>query len=148
MKILLSLLLTFSFYFVMGQRIELERSRGGIRFYSDTLDLSSRQVLDALRDFPDAVASFKKFRSNAGLASVLGFTGGLFIGLPIGTAIAGGQPEWALAGVGVALIGVGIPLNKKSRQHAEEALTIYNREISMEGHLHLRMHTARLTFYF
>ena len=39
---------------------------------------------------------------------VFGFSGGALIGWPLGTAIAGGDPVWYLAGIGAGLIGVGV----------------------------------------
>jgi hypothetical protein len=36
------------------------------------------------------------------------YTGGALIGIPVGTAIGGGTPNWALAGVGAGLVGIGI----------------------------------------
>lgn len=39
---------------------------------------------------------------------IFGFAGGALIGWPLGTAIAGGDPDWYLAGIGAGLAGVAI----------------------------------------
>lgn len=44
-------------------------------------------------------------------ANILGGVGGFLIGWPLGTLIAGGEPEWVLAGMGAGVLAVAIPLS-------------------------------------
>lgn len=110
----------------------MHKTFGGTRFeyHNDTatFTVSPKQVLDIMRDDPLAYAEFKKARYNYSTAGVLGFAGGVLIVLPISTAIAGGEPEWALAAAGAALVITSIPLSKAFRRHAEESIDIYNKK--------------------
>jgi len=130
-------ILSFLFCFSItsyGQEIKLYKTFGGVRFERDSLILSSKQVHSLLEDEPEAFKQFKTARTNASIGSVLGFAGGLLIGIPIGTAIAGGNPEWGLALGGAALIISSIPFNRAFQRHAESALSIYNQKHSTRIH--------------
>lgn len=116
-----------------AQEIKLCKTFGGVRFERDSLILSPKQVHAILEEQPEAFKQFKTARTNASIGSVLGFAGGLLIGIPIGTAIIGGDPEWGLALGGAALIVSSLPFNKAFQRHAEGALSIYNQQ-----------HTARI----
>jgi hypothetical protein len=48
------------------------------------------------------------------------------VGWPIGTAIAGGEPNWALAGIGAGLIVVSIPFSQKFNKQVKSAVETYN----------------------
>lgn len=124
-------LIYFLLCFAIGshaQQIILYKTFGGVRFERDSLIISIKQVHSLLEEEPEAYQQFKKARTNASVASVLGFAGGLLIGIPVGTAIAGGDPEWGMALSGAALIGISIPFNKAFQRHAESALSIYNQK--------------------
>lgn len=116
-----------------SQQLAMYKTFGGVRFERDSLFLSARQVNSILQDQPEAYKLFKKARTNASVGSVLGFVGGLLIGIPIGTAISGGEPEWGIALGGAALIGVGIPFNIAYTKNAKNAIDLYNKQ-----------HTSRL----
>ncbi|MEP2670531.1 MAG: hypothetical protein ABJH04_16130 [Cyclobacteriaceae bacterium] len=122
----LSICSTVSF----GQQIEIYKTFGGYRFEQDSVSISPKMVLEAMKDNQLAYMEFKKAKSNLDVASVLGFTGGLLIGFPIGTAIAGGEPEWGLAAGGVGLILASIPFNSAFKRHAVTALDNYNADIN------------------
>jgi hypothetical protein len=111
-----------------AQEIKLYKTFGGIRFERDSLILSPKQVHFLLEEEPQAYKQFKTARTNASIGSVLGFAGGLLIGIPLGTAIVGGSPEWGLALGGAALIASGIPFNKAFKRRAENALDLYNQK--------------------
>ena len=115
-----------------AQNLTMHKAFGSTRFeyYKDTstFSVSPRQVLDIMRDDPLAYAEFKKARSNYSVAGIMGFAGAILIGFPIGTAIAGGEPEWGLAAGGAALIIASIPFTKSFHRHAERAIDTYNRK--------------------
>ncbi len=111
-----------------AQQINMYKTFGGVRFERDSLIISIKQVHSLLEEEPEAYRHFKVARTNASVASVLGFAGGLLIGIPVGTAIAGGDPEWGMALGGAALIGISIPFNKAFQRHAESALSLYNQK--------------------
>lgn len=101
---------------------------GGVRYEMDTLVLGPKQVLEVLKSNPVAFEEFKRAKVNYNIAGVLGFTGGVLIGLPIGTAIAGGDPEWGLAAGGVGLLLATIPFNRAYKGRAFGAIELYNKK--------------------
>lgn len=115
-----------------GQQLTMYHTFGGARFEytkdTTTFSVSPKQVSQILYDDPTAYEEFKRARSNYAAAGVLGFIGGGLIGFPIGTAIAGGDPEWALAAGGAAIIIASIPLTSAFKHHAEQAIDIYNKK--------------------
>lgn len=113
-----------------GQQITVYKTFGGFRFERDSVVISPRMVLETMKDNPLAYAEFKKAKTNLDAASVIGFAGGLLIGFPIGTAIAGGNPEWGLAAGGLGLILASIPFTSAFKNHALNALDNYNGSLS------------------
>lgn len=113
-------------FYCHAQEITIHKTFGGLRFERDTLVLSPKQVQYILEVNPLALEEFKKARTNSGIASVLGFSGGLLIGIPVGTALVGGSPEWGLALGGAALIIASVPFNKAFKRQAQSAVDTYN----------------------
>lgn len=106
--------------------IKMYKTFGGARFEMDTLVLSPKQVLQILKVEPLAYEKFKKAKANYNAAGVLGFAGGVLVGLPLGTAIGGGEPEWGMAIAGGVLIIGSFSLNNIFKSHAFEAIELYN----------------------
>lgn len=114
-----------------SQTITMYKTFGGVRFERDSLVISAKQTHDIISEDPIAFEQFRKARTNSAVASVLGFAGGLLIGIPVGTAlIGGGDPEWGLALGGAALIGISIPFNRAFQRNAQSALDSYNSKTS------------------
>lgn len=64
-------------------------------------------------------------RSALGITgNVLGFMGGGCIGWPLGTAIGGGDPQWAIAGIGAGLIAIGLPLSIIATRRAKHMASV------------------------
>ena len=124
---LLSFVILFSTCAAMAQEIKVYKTFGGVRFERDTVVLSLNQVLDIVKENPEAYTEMKLAKKNNSAAGAFGFAGGLLIGLPVGTAIAGGNPEWGLAAGGVALLLVSMPFNRAFRDHTMHALDFYNK---------------------
>ncbi len=130
-KPLLLWLVCFALFgFCNAQEIKMYKTFGGVRFEMDTLVLSPKQVLEILKEEPLAYEEFKQAKVNYNVAGVLGFTGGVLVGIPIGTAIAGGDPEWGLAAGGAALILGSIHFNRVFKARAFNALELYNKKYS------------------
>jgi hypothetical protein len=115
-------------YLCNAQEIKMYKTFGGVRYEMDSLILSPKQVLEVLKDNSVAFEEFKRAKVNYNVAGVLGFTGGVLIGFPIGTAIAGGDPEWGLAAGGVGLILASIPFNRAYKGRAFGAIELYNKK--------------------
>lgn len=128
---LLLILFLFAASHACGQSksITLYKTFGGVRFERDSLILSPKQVQYILEEDAMALSLFKKARTNSATASVLGFAGGVLVGIPVGTALLGGDPEWGLALGGAALIGVSIPFNRLFLKQAQQAIDRHNQQI-------------------
>jgi hypothetical protein len=123
--LLLFFILAFTNSFCQ-KKITMYKNFGGVVYEMDTLTLSSKQVMMVLKQNPEAFAEFKVARRKSTISSVLGFTSGLLVAVPLVTAVAGGQPEWIYAGGGAVLFLVSIPFNTSFRGHALNAIDIYN----------------------
>lgn len=75
----------------------------------------------------------KKARNKGNVSAVFSGAAGFLIGWPLGTAIAGGKPNWALAGIGAGLLVVGIPISAASTREAKRAVRIYNDDLKKEA---------------
>jgi hypothetical protein len=124
--VLLSLFSICSYQISVAQEIKAYKTFGGVRFEMDTVTLSLKQVLEIVKVNPKAYAELKRAKSNYSAAGVLGFAGGVLIGIPLGTALAGGNPEWGLAAGGAGLILASIPFTTAFRGHTMQALDLYN----------------------
>ena len=126
-KTILILLITFSAIAICNaQRIEMQKVSGGYKYTQNGNQLKMRDLAKTLETNQQAFGMIKKAQSNQSLAAVIGFVGGGLIGWPIGTAIGGGDANWALAGVGAGLIGVSIPLSSGANKKAKQAVETYN----------------------
>jgi len=134
MKILLPILLVCtlgsSAQTLTSKKIEIYKTFGGVIYEMDTLQLSSKQVGMLLMQNPEAYREFKIARSQSTISSILGFSSGLLVAVPLVTAVAGGQPEWLLAAGGGALFLASIPFNSSSKGHALNAVEIYNSKLT------------------
>jgi len=108
------------------QEIKAYKTFGGVRFEMDTVTLGINQVLDIMKENPEAYSELRRAKSNYTAAGVMGFTGGVLIGLPIGSLIAGGSPEWGLAAGGAVLILTSLHFTHAYRGRTMQALDLYN----------------------
>ncbi|MBI3220317.1 MAG: hypothetical protein HYZ44_12465 [Bacteroidetes bacterium] len=134
MKILLPIFLICTLS-VSGQtltqkKISIYKTFGGVVYEMDTLQLSSKQVGMLLMQNQEAYHEFKIARSQSTISSILGFSSGLLVAVPLVTAVAGGQPEWILAAGGGALFLASIPFSSSSKGHALNAIELYNAKLS------------------
>jgi len=88
--------------------------------------LGPKQLLEVTKINPEAYKEMKIAKSNSDFAMILSAGGGFMIGWTLGTALGGGEPQWALAGVGVGLLVLTIPLMSGYKKHAKNAVDIYN----------------------
>ncbi len=122
------------------EKLMMYPSFGGAHFEyeKDTAvyQVTPRQVSQILFDTPAAYKEFKKARTNNTLAGIMGFLGAGLIIIPTASAVIGGDPEWALAAGGAALIVGSIPLSISYRRKAQHAFDVFN-----ERHTALRLRT-------
>ncbi len=136
-NLIVTLLLCFPFFinsFAQAdstiQKLTVYKTFGGVHYeyQKDTaiFSVSPKQVKMILKDNPLALVEFKKAKTSYNIAGILGFMGGVMIAFPVGTAIAGGEPEWGLAAGGAALLLSTIPFTSAYRHHSLEAVDRYN----------------------
>lgn len=99
----------------------------GYRFHTNgQKNLSPQEVIALLRTNPDAHALAQKARANKVFIDILGGAGGFMVGYPLGAALANGEPDWTLAGVGAGLILASVPFTIKYNKKIKEAVDTYN----------------------
>src|SRR4051812_2666392 len=114
-----------------AQGLMMYRSFGGAAYEytkdTTTFQVSPRQVLQIMnKDNSLAYEEFKKGRKLETAGGIMGFVGGVLILFPIGSAIAGADPEWSFVAAGGALIVGSIPLHRSYKRHAQNAIDTYN----------------------
>jgi hypothetical protein len=112
--------------------IEVKKAWGTV-FKQNGQLLTPRKLLDITSSHPEAYKEMKVAKSNYDIGSVIGFVGGFLVGYPLGTALAGGEANWTLAGIGAGLIGVSIPFTSAYTKHAKIAVQHYNEGIQQSG---------------
>lgn len=126
-KALMCLLVVLFIHEATAQKVTMYKTFGGVRFEYDSTTVSPRQVSEIISIDPVAAAEFKRARTNSGAAGVFGFAGGFLLAFPLGTAVAGGDPEWGLAAGGAALLLASLPFNRAFKLRATTALDHYNK---------------------
>ena len=128
------LILCVSQIFAQSQTdsIQIKKSLGTI-FIQNGKKLTPKQLLEITKVNQEAYKEMKVAKSNHDIGSVFGFAGGFLVGWPLGTAIAGGEPNWALAGIGAGLIVMSIPFSSSYAKHAKNAVGIYNNGLNQTG---------------
>ena len=113
-----------------AQQIEIKKVLGSQQYLQDGKVLRMKDFVNQLESNPEAFEYAKKTKSNASAANTLAFIGGALIGWPLGTALGGGEPNWALAGIGAGVIVVAIPLNSGANKNGTKAVELYNAGLS------------------
>jgi len=127
--IILSLIavnMTSTFGQTTSDSIIMKKVFGGYQFYQREQALSMNQLVNAVSSNEDAYTQIKSVQSISAVAMILSYAGGFMIGWPIGTAIGGGEPNWAMAGIGAGLIAITIPISKNVNKKTRKAVETYN----------------------
>jgi hypothetical protein len=106
--------------------ILINKTFGVYQFYQGNTRLNMSQLVNTMKPNERAWQLAKKAQSTNALGTIIGFAGGALIGWPLGTALAGGDPEWVMAGIGAGLIVVAIPLSQKFNRQIKQAVSTYN----------------------
>ena len=101
---------------------------GGVEFVKGGQVLTLRGAMQQMEEVPEAYKLMKKAKNQADFATILGFAGGFMAGWPVGTAIGGGDPDWALAAAGAGLFFLSLPIQLKFKKTATKAIGIYNQD--------------------
>jgi len=109
------------------------------KFHKNEEFLNVNQLLELMRNNPEAFMEMKRARSNSTLTSILGFAGGFMIGWPIGQSIGSGEANWGMAGIGAGLIVVSIPLYNSYKNHSTRAVNIYNEGLMRQSKVNYQL---------
>jgi hypothetical protein len=123
-------LLTVAYSFTYGQAstdsISMKKVFGAYQFYQGGTRLNVNQLVKAMKPNEQAYKEIKSAQTANTFASIVGVAGGFMLGWPIGTALGGGEPNWAIAGIGAGLIIVYIPLTISFNKKAKQAVETFN----------------------
>lgn len=99
-------------------------------FLQNGKPLSRIKVTGIVMNNSEAYKYLKSAFNDLGVANFFASFGGVLIGWPLGTAIAGGKPMWvlAIAGGGIALIS--LPIYSSFRKKSARAVSVYNQGLS------------------
>lgn len=123
---LLTVSLTFTFGQTVQDSITIKKVFGGYMFYKGERRLTMNQLVGTMKTNEVAYKQIKSAQSNNLLATIIGGAGGFMVGYTVGTALGGGDPNWAVAGVGAGLIVVSIPISQNFNKKAKQAVDTYN----------------------
>jgi hypothetical protein len=102
---------------------------GGYHFYHKEHRLNMNQLVASMKDNAQAYKEIQEAQATFLFANIVGGAGAFLIGWPLGTALAGGEPNWVLAGVGAGLTLVSIPISQKFARQARQAVNTYNNPV-------------------
>src|SRR6478752_9075395 len=98
-KFKFTVLVIFTFISVnlTAQTLSMYKTFGGVHYMKSDSLISENQVrMILLKEAPAAYEEFKTAKKIGTFSSIVGFTGGVLIIVPLATAVLGGEPEWAL----------------------------------------------------
>lgn len=117
-----------------AQKIETQKVFGGYKFTQSGKPMTMRNLVETMEVNTQAFELIKKAQSSNTLVSILSFTGGGLIGWPLGTAVGGGDANWALAGIGAGLVAIAIPISSGVNKNAKQAVELYNASLNQTSY--------------
>ncbi|SDG46718.1 hypothetical protein [Psychroflexus sediminis] len=126
LKDFLFLLLVFASSLCFSQEITVGQDLWGYEFKQGDQELTWKELLAETEPVSESYDLIKRAQSQNILSTILGFTGGALVGIPVGQALGEGETNWVLAIVGGALVGVAIPLSYRSKKYLKEGVALYN----------------------
>lgn len=133
---------------IQNQEFHYKSKMPGKGYYYQGQPVLPKEIPELVKNSSEAYNLAKSANSSGGLAQVLGFVGGFMIGLPLGTMLAGGEPQWGLVGVGAAFIAIGIPMTASANKKMQQAIRIYNESLQEKPITGLKLEVAGGPFGF
>jgi len=124
--VLIFVCLTGAFGQTPADSITMKKVFGGYQFYQKGKLLNMPGLVKTMQPNAQAFREIKAAQSNNTIATLFAGAGGFMIGWPLGTALGGGDPEWAMAAVGAGLAAISIPISSKTLKQARSAVNTYN----------------------
>lgn len=123
---LLTVCITFTFGQTVSDSISMKKVFGGYQFYQGEQRLNINQLVNSMKPNEQAYKQIKSAKSSYSMAMIFSSAGGFMVGWPLGTAIGGGKPNWAMAGIGTGLIIISIPISQSFNKKAKQAVETFN----------------------
>ena len=123
---LLTVCLTFTFGQTVSDSISIKKVFGGYQFYQGEQRLNMNQLVNSMKPNDLAYKLIKSAKSSYSMAMIFSYAGGFMVGWPLGKAIGGGKPSWAIAGIGIGLFIIAIPINQSFNKKAKQAVKTFN----------------------
>ena len=76
----------------------------GNSIFQEGKRLTVAQLAETMEGNSEAYSIINNARSTNTIGILIGGAGGFMIGYPLGAAVAGGDPNWLLAGIGAGLV--------------------------------------------
>jgi hypothetical protein len=111
---------------IFGQEITVKKAFGGQQYFLDGKRLTVAQLAETMEGNSEAYSIINNARTANAISMLIGGAGSFMIGYPMGTAAAGGDPNWLLAGIGAGLVAISIPINQKFNKQSRSAIDLYN----------------------
>lgn len=123
---LLAINMTFAFGQTATDPILAKKVFGGYQYSQGGQILSMNQLVNTMKPNEQAYQLVKSGQTTQTVAMVFSAAGGFMIGWPLGAAIAGGEPNWVMAGIGAGLVVVSIPISQSANKKIKQAVDVYN----------------------
>lgn len=123
---LLAVSMSFTFGQTASDSISMKKVFGGYQFYQGEQRLNMNQLVKTMKPNEQAYKQIKSAQSTYTMAMIFSYAGGFMVGWPLGTALGGGEPNWAMAGIGAGLIVVAIPISQSFNKKAKQAVDTFN----------------------
>ena len=83
---------------------------------------------------PASYETMKIAKTNYDVGNVFASAGGFLIGWQLGAVVGGRRGNWAVAGIGAALVATAIPFIAAYAKHAKKAVNTYNNGMNQIGY--------------
>ncbi len=130
--------LLISLLFILGSMLSLtaqaqvdtisySHSFGGNVYLYNGQILKFQQLKKMVKSCPEAKKTMNKAILHYNVAMVFAYTGGFFVGFPVGQMMSGGDVNYEFFAVGAGFIAIGMPFWYRYNKKSLEAVKIYNR---------------------
>ena len=117
---------TFSFAQTVADSITMESSLGSPEYYIDGKKISLTRAIKIMKTNPMAYDQMRSARTRRNLSNATSFVGAFIFGWQVGAALGGGEPNWAVGGLGAGLMIASFPINASYSRKARQAVDTYN----------------------
>jgi hypothetical protein len=106
--------------------IHVKTTAFGTTFLRKNKLLTPIEMLDMMKDCPEAFKKMKAARRDKALTTLFGGAGGFLMGWPLGSIAYGGEFNVPMFATGAGLVVVAVPFSKSYIRSATQAVEIYN----------------------